>query len=219
MQSYTVRKSAVPVVLSSGWDGDIWKNADVAEVAYSFADRNVSGHIPVVKIKMLHDDRRICGLFQVEDRYVVARKTADQQMVCQDSCVEFFVKPVTDERYFNFEMNCGGSILLYHALKCVKGFYDVVPQADLDTVERYHSLPHIITEEIAEPVTWYLGFAIPIAFFEKYSKIDPKLSGQVWTANFTKCADECSHPAWLSWQPLSKCAFHMPNEFGKLIFE
>lgn len=218
MSAYTVRKSSVPVVLGSGWDGEIWKNADVAKVEFGF-DRNVSGHTPEVEIKMLHDDRRICGLFQVKDRYVVARKTADQQMVCQDSCVEFFVQPVTDPRYFNFEMNCGGTILLYHVTKCVKGGFDLVPQADLDTIERYHTLPRLITEEITEPVTWYLGFGIPISFFEKFSGINPKLSGQTWKANFTKCADKCSHPTWLSWQPLSKCSFHMPNEFGQLIFE
>lgn len=219
MKSYTVKKSAVPVALDAGWDSEIWRNANVADIDYSFAERNTTGHIPKVQIKMLHDGKRICGLFQVHDRYVIARKTADQQMVCEDSCVEFFVKPVTDDRYFNFEINCGGTLLLYHIIDCKSRNFDLVPQADLDTIERYHSLPHIITDEITEPVTWYLGFAIPVAFFEKFSKIDPELSGQEWTANFTKCADQCSHPAWLSWQELSKCAFHMPNEFGKLIFE
>jgi hypothetical protein len=219
MKSYTVKKSAVPVVLSAGWDSEMWSKAEIADINYSFANRNTSGHIPEVQIKMLHDGKRICGLFQVKDQYVIARKTADQQMVCEDSCVEFFVKPVTDARYFNFEINCGGTLLLYHVNKCEPGGYDLVPQEDLDTIERYHTLPHIITEEITEPVTWYLGFAIPVAFFEKFSGINPELSGQEWTANFTKCADKCSHPAWLSWQELSKCAFHMPNEFGKLIFE
>ncbi|MCI5778864.1 MAG: carbohydrate-binding family 9-like protein [Lentisphaeria bacterium] len=217
MKRYTVKRSAVPVALDAGWDSEIWRGAETAAVDFGF-DRNVSGHTPEVRIRMLYDDRRICGLFQVHDRYVIARKTADQQAVCQDSCVEFFVKPATDARYFNFEMNCGGTMLLYHVTKCVPGGYDPVPQADLDTIERYHSLPHLITEEITEPVTWYLGFGIPIAFFEKFSGIDPNLAGQKWTANFTKCADRCSHPTWLSWQELSKCSFHMPDEFGELIF-
>ena len=217
MSSYIVKKSAVPVKLDAGWDSELWANANEVKLDVTF-ERN-SDHTPDTRIKMLHDGKRICGLFQVKDRYVVARATANQQQVCQDSCVEFFVKPCTDSRYFNFEINCGGTILLYHITKCEPGGYDKIPESDLATIERFHTLPELITEEITEPVTWYLGFAIPISFFEKYSKIDPALSGQVWTCNFTKCADLCSHPSWLSWMPLSRCRFHLPDEFGKLIFE
>ena len=92
-------------------------------------------------------------------------------------------------------------------------------QEDLDTIKRFHTLPKIVDSEIQEPVVWRLGFAIPLSFFEKYSGINPKLSGQVWHANFTKCADKTSHPHWLSWLKLSKLDFHLPKEFGELVFE
>ena len=219
MKSYTVKKSAVPVVLNAGWDSPMWKDAEIAKVDYHFAERNTHGHIPETQIKMLHDGKRICGLFQVKDQYVLATKTADQQMVCEDSCVEFFVKPAGDERYFNFEINCGGTLLLYHIADINTKNYDKIAQSDLDTIERYHSLPHLTDGEITEPVTWYLGFAIPVEFFAQQSGVDPELSGQKWTANFTKCADHSSHPAWLSWMPLSRCRFHLPDDFGELIFE
>ena len=87
------------------------------------------------------------------------------------------------------------------------------------TIELFHTLPERITDEITEPVTWRLGFRIPVAFFVKYSNINPELSGQKWTANFTKCADATSHPHWLSWQALPKCDFHLPDYFGELAFE
>jgi hypothetical protein len=88
MKSYTIKKSAVPVDLAAGWESEMWKDANVAVVDYGF-DCN-SDHTPNVQLKMLFDGKNICGLYRVEDRYVVARAEKDQDMVCQDSCVEFF---------------------------------------------------------------------------------------------------------------------------------
>ena len=215
--SYTIRRAASTIALDMAWDSELWQSANELKVDYRF-DRGGT-YKPDVRIRMLYDDNRICGMFQVKDQYVVARARHNQEQVCRDSCVEFFVQPVNAERYFNFEMNCGGTILLYHIKALDKKIYDLVPESDLCTIERFHTLPKFIDEEITEPVTWYLGFGIPISFFEKCSNISPALSGQVWKANFTKCADKCSNPAWLSWQQFEKCSFHQPDKFADLIFE
>jgi len=217
VKTYTVKKSAAPVILNAGWESEQWKNAETADVCNGF-DCN-SDHIPLVQVKMLHDGDRICGLFRVEDRYVVAKAQKDQDMVCLDSCVEFFVQDPAAPYYYNFEMNCGGTILLYRCEGSGCKKHEVIPDEDMKTIERYHSLPKVITEEITEPTTWYLGFAIPAEFFVKYSGSKLPLSGQKWSANFTKCADKCSHPTWLSWMKLSRCAYHVPEEFGELVFE
>lgn len=216
-EAYIVKRASQTIALDAGWDSELFQSANELKIDYRF-DRGGT-YKPDVRIRMLYDDQRICGMFKVEDQYVVSRARHNQEQVCKDSCVEFFVKPVNAERYFNFEINCGGTILLYHIKDLFTKEYDRVPEADLATIERYHTLPKFIDEEITEPVTWYLGFGIPIALFEKYSNISNSLSGQEWTANFTKCADKCSHPAWLSWQAFEKCSFHQPDKFGKLIFE
>ncbi len=215
--SYLVKKAVGPVSLDAAWDSPAWSHACELKLDYVF-DRS-STHHPDTRIRMLYDDQNIYGLFQVHDQYVKAVAEKNQEQVCRDSCVEFFVKPAGAERYFNFEMNCGGTILLYHVKNCRAGDYTPVPEEDLATIERFHTLPARITEEITEEITWRLGFRIPIAFFVKYSKINPNLSGQKWTANFTKCADATSHPHWLSWQALPKCDFHLPDFFGELDFE
>ncbi|MBR7130659.1 MAG: diguanylate cyclase [Lentisphaeria bacterium] len=217
MKSYTVKKSAVPVALDAAWDSEMWANANIAKVDFAFAQN--SDHTPDVQLKMLHDGERICGLYQVKDQYVIARAIKDQDMVCRDSCVEFFVKPAGADCYFNLEMNCGGTFLLYRCVNLFQKDYIEIPDEDMQKIERFHTLPKNITEEITEPVTWYLGFAMNMDFFAKYAGSKKPLSGQVWSANFTKCADHCSHPTWLSWMPLTKCSFHMPDQFGELVFE
>ena len=217
MPSYLVKKAIGPVDISAEWDSPVWANANTQKLEVVF--NKSSSHHPCTEVKLTYDDQGIYGLFQVKDRYVRATRKKDQEQVCKDSCVEFFVHPAGEEKYFNFEMNCGGTMLLYHIIDCRAHKYDVIPQADLNTIKRFHTLPKIVDPEITEPTTWRLGFAIPMSFFAKYTKINPKLSGQVWHGNFNKCADNTSHPHWLSWVQLSKLDFHLPKEFGELIFE
>jgi len=122
-------------------------------------------------------------------------------------------------RYFNLEVSANGAMLLYNIERLREGVYSEIPVEDCATIERFHSLPNRVEPEITEPVTWRLGFRWPVAFFVKYAGINPNLSGQEWTANATKCCEESSHPHWLSWQTLPKLDFHLPDSFGKIIFE
>ena len=213
--AYVVKRAASTIALDAGWDSELWQSANELKVDYRF-DRG-GNFKPDVRIRMLYDDHRICGMFQVKDQYVVSRARHNQEQVCQDSCVEFFVTPGNAERYFNFEMNCGGTILLYHIKNLFTKEYDKVPEYDLASIERYHTLPKFIDDEITEPVTWYLGLQIPIEMFSRRTGVSPELSGQVWNANVFKCADWTSKPCWLMWH--KSYTFHNPEGFGKFIFE
>ncbi len=217
MQSYLVKHAAGPVKISAEWEDPVWNRAETAKL--EVVSPKSSSHHPCTQVRMLYDAQNLYGLFLVQDQYVCARSQHDQEQVCLDSCVEFFVRPAGEKKYFNFEMNCGGTILLYHIADLFTKDYSHIPLEDLDTVERFHTLPRIVDPEIVEPVTWRLGFRIPLSFFVKYARIDTNLSGQVWHTNFTKCADKSSHPHWLLWQRLPQGSFHQPDAFGELVFE
>ncbi|MCQ2378636.1 MAG: carbohydrate-binding family 9-like protein [Victivallaceae bacterium] len=216
MMTSLVRKAVSPLGPGAEWENAQWRNAEEISLENRIGDD--SGHRPGVRVKMLYDDKAIAGIFRVEDRYVVGRTTGDQQPVCQDSCVEFFVHPAGDPRYYNFEMSCTGNLLLYHITDCRGEIFDKMPQRELDRIVRKSSLPRRVEPEIADPVTWEMSFYIPVDFFVRNSRISPALAGQVWRANFTKCADDSSHPHWLTWVPLSRRDFHLPLEFGEIIF-
>jgi len=58
---------------------------------------------------------------------------------------------------------------------------------------------------------------VPRAFFEHYTGALGEWSGQTWRANFYKCADDSSHPHWMSWNPVGDpLSFHRPERFGVL---
>ena len=133
--------------------------------------------------------------------------------------MEFFLMPYGSNCYFNFEMNCLGTLLLYRisAAVNVKNSKRIPPE-DLRKIKRFSSLPRkIILPEKTEDTVWYAGLQIPLEFFRKYANITTPLQGQVWTGNVFKCADWTSHPCWMAWR--KTVTFHDISGFGKFIFE
>ena len=225
--SYIVRHATGPVAL----DGDFytdpqWEKANLMHLDHCYRSSKKNENAPKeeftsdVNLKLLYDEQYIYGLFLVNDRYVKAVSTGYPQQVCTDSCVEIFIRPMNNLRYYNFEFSANGNMLLYNITELRSGKYTPVDPSEYVQIKRFHSLPSVVDPEITEPVTWRLGFAIPIDFFVRYGdQVHADLSGQVWTANVTKCADKTSNPHWLSWQDLPIVDFHLPENFGQLVFE
>jgi sialate O-acetylesterase len=197
-----------------------WESANTLELKNYMGDK--PAHFPKVQAKLLYDDKNIYVCFTVDDQYVraVAQKTHD--MVCRDSCVEFFFTPSENiaDGYFNLETNCGGTLLLYHQTSRGQNV-KMVAEKDCEKIKMMPSLPKIVEPEIKEPTTWTLRYAMPLDFLEKHAKVTKPAKGVKWYANFYKCADQTSQPHWLTWSKvdLPKPDFHRPEFFGIIEFE
>ena len=173
-------------------------------------------------MKIAYDSQAIYVIFRVEDRYVLAVAGKSQDPVFLDSCVEFFFTPDNDisKGYFNLEMNCGGT-LLFKYRRLDNQPPTIISSDDCSRIPVAHTLPKRIDPEIQEPVTWTVEYAIPLDILRKHVSISEPKSGTVWRANFFKCADNSSHPHWLTWNkvefPVPK--FHLPEFFGEIEFE
>ncbi len=180
-----------------------------------------SDHRPATMFRVLHDGTNLYVRFDVEDRYVRSVQTAYQSPVCTDSCVEFFVRPKEGKGYFNFEVNAGGTLLLYYVedpTRTEKGLkqFTPVPEAWGRQVVIRSSLPSVVTPELTGPVAWHVCYQVPFALFESFVG-EAGRGGNVWRANFYKCGDQTSHPHWLAWSPVSALNFHLPQCFGELV--
>jgi hypothetical protein len=89
---------------------------------------------------------------------------------------------------------------------------------DVQVVQVVASLPKIVDPEIAEAVSWWLAFRIPVQVMERYVGSVGVLSGQVWRGNAFKCGSATSHPHWAAWAPVDQLNFHLPRCFGELVF-
>lgn len=237
--SYLIKKATAPVALDGDFDNDPqWKNAETIELTnrmyrkyniFMRLWRKMTGadereaqdpYCPNTRLKLLYDDQFIYGLFYVKDQYVRAVSGKFGEQACTDSCVEFFIRPKNNIRYYNFEFTAGGHLLLYNITNLRKKMFTVVHESDWKTVRIFHSLPSRIDPEITEPTDWRLGFAIPVELFVKLGdSVSGTLSGQTWTANVYKCAEDTSHPHWFTWKPIPKLDFHLPDFFAPITFE
>ncbi len=220
MYRYQVRPAEQPVDFSN-WNAACWNSAQELKLEYRHVES--SDHLPDVRVKLLYDNHAVYGLFRVDDRYVRAVHQGNQAAVCLDSCVEFFVCPADSAGYFSFEMNCGGSLLAFFIrdwTRTATGFadYEILPDALLDTVKRFPSLPPLVEPELPGPIVWTMGFEVPLDYFRSRTQLPASLKGQLWRGNFFKCGDETSHPHWLAWHGGQELNFHLPAHFGELEF-
>lgn len=215
-----VRQTDAPPEINADWKKRIWKTVKPLVLVNFMGERPF--HFPETRVKLLYDSRNIYVIFNVRDRFVRAVEKEINGKVWMDSCVEFFFSPGADtERgYFNFEANCKGVFLFeYHPGNGdSSGFVSI---EDCNKIEISHSLRQNVENEITEPVEWNLEYSIPVSVLKKYMKVDEPGPGVTWRANFYKCADKTSHPHWLTWAPVGfpRPKFHLPEFFGRLVFE
>jgi len=219
MMTYQVQKISASFKIDAQWDKTPWTTIKPLLLQNYMGDK--PEHMPAVQAKVAYDDLAIYVIFRVEDQFVRAIRTNHQEGVFKDSCVEFFFSPEdhSNDGYFNLEMNCGGTMLFHHQLKPRTGSVHI-SEDDIAKVEVAHSLPSVVDPEIQIPTVWTVEYRIPFEILEKYHDLIPPTAGSIWRGNFYKCADETSHPHWLTWAPVDfpRPNFHIPAFFGKLRF-
>lgn len=172
---------------------------------------------PLVRFNIAYNGQELFIKYYVTEDFVMAQKTQSNQSVCQDSCVEFFVSPVSDGPYYNFEFNPIGTCLLGKGT----GRHDstVVSTAVIDKIRRLSSLGNQAFEERQGPQTWWLTVAIPLEIL--FGNPVPELSGRIIRGNFYKCGDLLTQMHYLTWNPVDTPHpdYHRPEFFGVLEFE
>jgi hypothetical protein len=203
------------------WDDVSWDAAEV--LAVDIFRPEGTDHRPVTQAKALYDNKNIYVLFHVQDRYVRSVCTQYNGPVYRDSCVEWFVRPRPDKGYFNFELNCGGTLhcsYIEDTERTPAGFkkFALLPEDFGRKVMVSHSMPPVVEPELPGDAAWTAGLRVPLEVLESFAGPLGRLKGQKWRANFYKCGDGTSHPHWASWAPLRERNFHSPEDFGTMTF-
>jgi hypothetical protein len=219
---HSIRRISQPPGFDGNWSGGVWADVEPLEIRHFHPES--SEHRPITTAKLLFDSMHLYIFFRVQDRYVRAVAEGFQGRVWEDSCAEAFLQPRPERGYFNFEMNCGGTLRLSYIedpRRTPEGFakFTFVTAEQVAGMRIYHSLPSRIDPEIREPVEWFLEYSIPLSLFETYIGERPRPGGERWRGNFYKCGDKTSHPHWAAWSPIGEeLNFHCPEHFGVLEF-
>lgn len=150
----------------------------------------------------------------VRGRGLRAENTTDLSAVASDSCVEFFVEPHGDGRYWNFEFNCIGALNASHRVERDKPTR--LSPEELAQVKRWPSLGTDAIADTDELHSWQLMVFIPFSLLG----LDGAPAHSI-RANFNKCGSATVEPHFLSWSPIRtpKPDFHRVEYFGTLTFD
>lgn len=171
---------------------------------------------PEVEFTIAYTGSEILLKYYVKEDWFKAEKTESNQMVCEDSCVEFFVSPSDDRIYYNLEFNGIGTCLLGAGT----GREDST-RADpkiISWIRRKTSVGEKSVSERGGEFSWTITMAIPLTVFFHHELSD--LKGKVFRANFYKCGDKLAVPHYLTWNPVCTVTpdYHRPEYFGLLKF-
>jgi len=172
------------------------------------------GNKPDVMFFIAYGDDALYLKFAVKEKHFRATYRQTNDPVYKDSCVEFFIEFDEDNAYYNFEFNAIGTPLVGYGLP---GNRELLPVLLISDIKSAASNKNVQGDLL--PFEWELRLAIPFSLFYKHSI--STLKGKACKANFYKCGDDLPEPHFLCWNNIiaDKPNFHLPEFFGKLIFE
>lgn len=136
-----------------------------------------------------------------------ASHTQPDEQVCQDSCMECFLKCFADSpNYINVEVNSLG------VMKCaigpgrngrstVRQLGLAQPKVAVTKGDGYWQISYVISEDLLESL-----YQRPCRF----------AAGHEMQGNFYKCREEVLPPHWSTWSKVERLDFHTPEFFGTL---
>lgn len=185
-------------------DSPLWQHAGEAVIG-NFAWDEGKGYRPNTTARLLAGENGISVLFTTDEFPLRCTCSQYNTRVCCDSCVEFFLRPESDDRYLNFEMNCAGMMMI--------GLGGGRANRQLLS---FDAARFCLADRISGR-SWQHLLYIPFDFLkEVYGSWDGDFLG-----NLYKCGDETVHPHYASWNPVGTANpdFHRPEYFGKFIVD
>ncbi|MEG2813661.1 MAG: carbohydrate-binding family 9-like protein [Oscillospiraceae bacterium] len=156
------------------------------------------------------------GLFlhmECEETNPLATYTAQNEWVCQDSCLEFFTIPTpakSQTSYLNFECNANGSLLCAFGDK-------IYPRKTITEL----GLDHPKAIPFKTQNSWGYELLIEFDLLSKlYNQEISYQKGDIITGNFFKCGDKTQNPHFGSYTKIDSATpnFHQIQFFEKFIF-
>lgn len=171
---------------------------------------------PEVTISIAYSDHEIFLKYYVVENYFKAEMTESNQMVCEDSCVEFFVLPENDGIYYNLEFNGIGTCLLGTGTERANSTR--ANPGIISKIRRLSSVGEKPVKEKEGKYSWTITIAVPFEVFFHHTIND--LKGKTFRANFYKCGDMLKVPHYVTWNPVGteNPDYHQPEYFGLLKF-
>lgn len=169
---------------------------------------------PMAGFSIARSRTHLVIMYNVRGLDLRAAALEDNGPVWEDSCCEFFVSHPSDGTYYNFELNCIGTLLA--SKRRSRTDADMFTEDMLARIIRHSSLERKAYDESDRIFSWSTAICIPFDLIG----IDGSALPETLKANFYKCGDLTAHPHFLSWNRIDVPTpdFHRPDYFGRISF-
>lgn len=199
MKEYIVKKVSSPLTLEDAR----WEKLEYVELSEKWENLFPTDYNTKARLAYSED-----GLFlrmETEEWPIVVNTFEENDEVCLDSCMEFFLTPNTkDESYINIEANAHAVPLCGIGAQR-EGRNEIVCSKEGVVVKTMFQFK----------CGWILFEYIPFDFLKKhFTAIDKEMR-----ANFYKCGDETGVEHYCVWNKVGteEPDYHRPEYFGKLV--
>lgn len=200
MRSYTIRKL--------GENSD-WQSVPILSIdtPYLQTEKNVAAYAQIGYT----DDALLLHMW-IDVPHIRAEERGPYGVPCEDSCLEFFFRPVPDDdRYLNIEFNFNGCYY-FGVGTGLQDLMRLIPEG-----EGADLFSHNITKT---ETGWEIFYRIPYSLIRRIfpnAKTEP---GMEIRANCFACSDLSEVPYYLSWNPIERepFTFHYSQSFGLMKF-
>lgn len=212
---YLIERAISEVPLVGEVEGTPWSRADVATIDRFPWDTGKTRE--TASARALYDEDALYLQYQVEDKRIVADTTSLNGPVYEDSAVEYFASPdPADRRYFNFEVNCVGTVHLGWGPDRTRREH-VNPET-ADAIRVATSVDGPVTEPDPDDQTWWLAATLPFKALSRFTgtEISPG-PGTTWKGNFQRLGGGSEFAVWSTIEA-PEPDFHRPEAFGGFEF-
>ncbi len=198
---YTIKKTDHKILSMTD---SAWEIAETASV--NINNWKQFEYLPNTYAKVLYNEEALYVKMWTDETPLLARFTKQNERVCNDSCMEFFISPnMEDKRYMNFEFNPFGTMNL--------GFRT----HRHDSVAPIEDKKFFEVQTLVEDGCWTIQFMIPFAYIDKmFGGHTKEMRG-----NFYKCGEETIREHYGSMYPMhpTEVDFQRSEFFGGFVLE
>lgn len=163
---------------------------------------------PRTEVTLGYDDGGFTVHFVSYETNLRAVQTQHNTPVCQDSCMEIFMRfaPDTDPRYINIEVNPNGAA--YCGVNFCRGNSELIPPAEIDKL----GIRTAVFDD-----RWEIDYRIPAEWIRARIPTYRHEKGAKLCGNFYKCGDLTDHEHYgcfnyITWEHPD---FHRPEFFAE----
>ena len=159
--------------------------------------------------KLCWDETGIYVNLRAKEAEIRCEELEPLSPVCEDSCLEFFIRPTEALNYFNFEYNFACNVFLGYG----SGKNDLIRLIMMDQKDAFRPKSYR-TED-----GWGITYHIPFTFIRQFFPAFEAYEGLQFYGNFYRSAEKAADAIGMSWNPIdpNDYSFHCPKFYGQLI--